>query len=94
MTTTDDSTAPATTSDIYIPKVQQSFSNDENQSFLPLNWTEFFETKRQVPIPAELDDDASGITFMVYEINRDRKDLPVIVLHHGVTLCAIICGHG
>lgn len=89
MTTTDDSTTPTTTSEIFIPKVQQSSSNDENQSFSPLNWSEFFETKRQVPIPAELDDDASGITFTVYEINRDRKDLPVIVLHHGALHCAL-----
>ncbi|KAG0327222.1 Protein with carboxyl methyl esterase activity, partial [Dissophora globulifera] len=54
----------------------------------PLPWTDFFETKRQVSIPYELD--ASEITHTLYEIGSDRKDLSkVIVLHHGAAHCAL-----
>ncbi|KAF8980496.1 Protein with carboxyl methyl esterase activity [Entomortierella lignicola] len=59
----------------------------DNQDLSPLDWTAFFETKRQVSIPAEMD--SSNITFTVYEINRHRTDLPVIVLHHGAGHCAL-----
>ncbi|KAF9359246.1 hypothetical protein BGX26_012776 [Mortierella sp. AD094] len=63
-----------------------SASSDKDQ-FSPLDWSAFFETKRQVSIPFELD--PSKITFSVYEINREKTDLPVIVLHHGAGHCAL-----
>ncbi|KAG0244951.1 hypothetical protein BGX31_008302 [Mortierella sp. GBA43] len=59
-------------------------------SYSPLDWTGFFETKRQVTIPKNVD--SSEITFTLYEINgQDSKDKdtnkPVILLHHGAGHC-------
>ncbi|KAF9147935.1 hypothetical protein BGX21_006475, partial [Mortierella sp. AD011] len=59
----------------------------DKDRFSPLDWSAFFETKRQVSIPIELD--PSNITFSVYEVNREKTDLPVIVLHHGAGHCAL-----
>ena len=61
-------------------------------SYSPLEWTEFFETKRQVTIPKNLD--SSEITFTLYEINgQNSKDKdpnkPVILLHHGAGHCGL-----
>ncbi|KAF9363743.1 Protein phosphatase methylesterase 1, partial [Mortierella sp. NVP85] len=57
--------------------------------FTPLEWTGFFQTKRQVSIPKGLD--STEITFTLYEINggEDKGDLPVILLHHGAGHCAL-----
>ncbi|KAF9192657.1 hypothetical protein BGZ50_008364 [Haplosporangium sp. Z 11] len=65
----------------------KSMSDDGNDQFSPLDWTEFFETKRYVAIPSELDD--SAITFCIYETNRGQTNLPVVVLHHGAGHCAL-----
>ncbi|KAF9116607.1 hypothetical protein BGX27_001016 [Mortierella sp. AM989] len=59
----------------------------DKSKFSPLDWHTFFDTKHQVSIPIELD--SSKTTFSVYEINRERTDLPVIVLHHGAGHCAL-----
>ncbi|KAG0211849.1 hypothetical protein BGX28_007304 [Mortierella sp. GBA30] len=40
----------------------------DTSPYAPLDWQDFFETKRTVPIPADLD--PSSVTFCVYEINR------------------------
>ncbi|KAI1318767.1 Protein phosphatase methylesterase 1 [Mortierella claussenii] len=56
-------------------------------NFSPLRWQDFFETKRQVSIPSNVD--ASNITFNVFEINGDKRDAPVILLNHGAGHCAL-----
>ncbi|KAF9982799.1 hypothetical protein BGZ65_002483 [Modicella reniformis] len=94
-------------------------TTEKKGPFTPLEWTEFFETKRQITIPTALD--STEITFTLYEINgirrkrrssnsssgnsnssssgyesdsesekvKDKKDLPVILLHHGAGHCAL-----
>jgi len=66
-----------------------STSSSTKGPFTPLEWTGFFETKRQVSIPKGLD--STEITFTLYEINggEDKSDLPVILLHHGAGHCAL-----
>lgn len=58
----------------------------DKSPYAPLDWKDFFDTKRMVPIPTDLD--PSQLTFCVYETNRDRTDVPLIVLHHGAGFCA------
>ncbi|KAF9436182.1 hypothetical protein BGZ76_004650 [Entomortierella beljakovae] len=62
-------------------------ASSDKEKYSPLDWRIFFETKRQISIPIELD--PTQITFTVYETNREEFDLPVILLHHGAGHCAL-----
>ncbi|KAF9108193.1 hypothetical protein BGX29_002717 [Mortierella sp. GBA35] len=55
-------------------------------NYSPLDWTDFFQSKRKVPIPLELD--PTNLVFTTYDLNAGRKDLPVLVLVHGAGHCA------
>ncbi|CAO3571860.1 unnamed protein product [Mortierella alpina] len=76
--------APSTSSKP--PSPPTTMTIDDKNPYAPLDWKGFFDTKRTVPISADLD--PSGLTVNVYETNSHLTDVPLIVLHHGAGFCA------
>ncbi|KAF9082023.1 hypothetical protein BGX23_000187 [Mortierella sp. AD031] len=55
--------------------------------YAPLDWNAYFEEKRSVTVPGEIEGEAD-ITFNLYE-TKGKPGAPVFVMHHGAGLAAL-----
>ncbi|KAF9194333.1 Conserved oligomeric Golgi complex subunit 2 [Haplosporangium sp. Z 11] len=81
--TTFQSPAPA----VHPSKLNRSGVYSASARYAPLDWKDYFESKRSVTVQGEGESEAD-ITFNVFE-TREKPDAPLFVMHHGAGLCAL-----